>query len=44
MAGDYGYDTFVVSDATATFDKMYHGQIYPFDIMHDTALNLTKNL
>ena len=39
MAGDYGYDTFVVSDATATFDKKgTAGQIYPADIIHDTAL------
>ena len=39
MAGDYGYDTFVVSDATATFDKKgTDGQIYPADIIHDTAL------
>jgi len=39
MAGDYGYDTFVVSDATATFDKVgADGQKYSADIIHDTAL------
>ena len=39
MAGDYGYDTFVVSDVTATFEKKgTDGQIYPADIIHDTAL------
>lgn len=39
MAGDYGYETFVVSDATATFDKVgVDGQKYSADIIHDTAL------
>jgi nicotinamidase-related amidase len=39
MAGDYGYKTFVVSDATATFDKEgADGKKYPADIIHDTAL------
>lgn len=39
MAGDYGYDTFVVSDATATFDKEgADGQKYSADIVHLTAL------
>jgi nicotinamidase-related amidase len=39
MAGDYGYDTFVVSDATATFDKEgADGQKYSADIIHGTAL------
>lgn len=39
MAGDYGYDTFVVSDATATFDKAgADGQKYSADIIHNTAL------
>jgi nicotinamidase-related amidase len=39
MAGDYGYDTFVVSDATATFDKVGpDGQKYSADIIHNTAL------
>ena len=39
MAGDYGYDTFVVSDATATFDKEgADGQKYSAEIIHETAL------
>lgn len=39
MAGDYGYDTFVVSDATATFDKEgADGQKYSAEIIHNTAL------
>ena len=39
MAGDYGYDTFIVSDATATFDKVgADGQKYSADIIHNTTL------
>lgn len=39
MAGDYGYDTFVVSDATATFGKEgADGQKYSADIIHGAAL------
>jgi nicotinamidase-related amidase len=39
MAGNYGYDTFVVSDATATFDKVGpDGKKYPAEIVHDIAL------
>ena len=39
MAGNYGYDTFVVSDATATFDiEGADGQKYSAEIMHETAL------
>lgn len=39
MAGNYGYETFVVSDATATFSKTgADGQKYSAEIMHETAL------
>jgi nicotinamidase-related amidase len=39
MAGNYGYDTFVVSDATATFDKEgVDGQKFAAELMHETAL------
>ncbi|MBD2703088.1 cysteine hydrolase [Spirosoma sp. BT702] len=39
MAGNYGYDTFVVSDATATFNrKGYNGEEYSADQIHATAL------
>lgn len=39
MAGNYGYDTFVVSDATATFEKEgTNGQKFSADLMHETAL------
>jgi nicotinamidase-related amidase len=39
MAGNYGYETFVVSDATATFDKEgADGQKFSAEIIHETAL------
>ena len=39
MAGNFGFDTFIVSDATATFNKKgLQGQIYPAELIHDTAL------
>ncbi len=39
MAGNLGFNTFVVADATATFErKGVRGQRYTADEMHDTAL------
>ena len=39
MAGNYGYNTFVVSDATATFDKIgADGTKYSAELIHETAL------
>lgn len=39
MAGNYGYDTFLISDATATFDKVgVDGQKFSAEIIHETAL------
>jgi len=39
MAGNFGFDTFVVSDATATFNKTgVDGQHYSAELIHDTAL------
>lgn len=39
MAGNLGFTTFVVSDATATFDREGpDGCHYPADLMHRTAL------
>lgn len=39
MAGNYGYDTYIVSDATATFDKIgADGQRYFAEIIHETTL------
>lgn len=39
MAGNFGYETFLVSDATATFAKKgVDGQEYPAELIHATAL------
>jgi nicotinamidase-related amidase len=39
MAGNFGFETFVVSDATATFNKKgVDGQHYSAEIIHETAL------
>lgn len=39
MAGDYGYDAYVVADATAAFGKEgADGQKFSADIIHGTAL------
>jgi nicotinamidase-related amidase len=39
MAGNLGYQTFLVADATATFDKTgVGGQKYPAELIHQTAL------
>jgi nicotinamidase-related amidase len=39
MAGNFGYDTFLVSDATATFNKKgINGQSFSADLIHETAL------
>lgn len=39
MAGNLGFDTFIVSDATATFERSgVHGQHFSAQLMHDTAL------
>lgn len=39
MAGNFGYDTYIVSDATATFNnKGIDGEKYSAELMHDTSL------
>jgi nicotinamidase-related amidase len=39
MAGNLGYETFLVAAATATFDKKgMNGQIFPAELIHQTAL------
>lgn len=44
MAGNYGYETFLVSDATATFDKIsVDGQKYSAELIHETALASLHN-
>lgn len=44
MAGNYGYNTFLVNDATATFDKKgFDGTVYPAALIHETALASLHN-
>lgn len=39
MAGNFGYDTYVVADATAAFDRIGHnGQHYGAEAIHEIAL------
>ena len=39
MAGNYGYETFVVYDATATFNKIgVNREVFSAQLIHDTAL------
>ena len=39
MAGNLGYETFLVSDATATFNKKgLQGESYSAELIHETAL------
>ncbi|WP_422092068.1 cysteine hydrolase family protein [Tenacibaculum ovolyticum] len=44
MAGNYGYDVYLISDATATFDRVgVNGEVFPAEIIHQTTLaNLHK--
>lgn len=44
MAGNFGFDTFLVSDATATFNKRgINGENYPAELIHATALASLKD-
>lgn len=44
MAGNLGFDTLIVSDATATFCKKgLDGQLYPAELIHETALASLQN-
>lgn len=39
MAGNYGYEVFLIADATATFDKKgQKGSVFAADLIHETAL------
>lgn len=39
MAGNFGYTTYVASDATATFDRVgVRGEKFPASLVHETAL------
>lgn len=44
MAGNYGYKTYLISDATATFDRVgVNGEKYAAELMHQTALASLHN-
>lgn len=44
MAGNYGFETYLVEDATATFCKKgMKGVLYSAEIIHDTALASLKD-
>jgi nicotinamidase-related amidase len=44
MAGNFGFDTFLVSDATATFNKKgIDGEDYSAELIHATALASLNN-
>lgn len=39
MSGNYGYDTYIVYDATATFAKKgFNGETFSAQLLHDTTL------
>lgn len=39
MAGNFGFETFIVSDATATYNKKgVDGQNFSAELIHETAL------
>ena len=39
MAGNYGFDVLLISDATATFDRIgINGEKFPSEIIHQTTL------
>jgi hypothetical protein len=39
MAGNLDFDTFLISDATATFDRIgLNGEKFPAELIHQTAL------
>lgn len=39
MAGNFGFETFLISDATATFDRVgIHGEHYSAELIHLTTL------
>lgn len=39
MSGNYGYETYLIADATATFDRVgINGEKYEAELMHQTTL------
>ncbi|MGZ2369429.1 cysteine hydrolase family protein [Ancylomarina sp. YFZ004] len=44
MAGNYGFETILIEDATATFDRVgIHGEKYTSEIIHQTTLANLKD-
>ena len=44
MAGNFGYETYLVSDATATYNKKgIGGQNFSAELIHETALASLNN-
>jgi len=44
MAGNLGFDTYLVADATAAFDKRgVNGELYSAQLIHDTTLATLNN-
>ncbi|WP_297761396.1 cysteine hydrolase family protein [uncultured Muriicola sp.] len=44
MAGNFGYDTYIISDATATFDTLGNdGRRYDASLVHDICLATLKD-
>lgn len=44
MAGNFGFDTFLISDATATFDRIgINGELFSSEIIHQTTLASLNN-
>ena len=44
MAGNYGYNTYLISNATATFNKVgQNGEIFDSELIHNTALASLKD-
>jgi nicotinamidase-related amidase len=44
MAGNFGFDTYLAEDATATFCKTgYSGQLFSAEIIHETAIASLMN-
>ena len=44
MAGNYGYDTLLIADATATFDRIgINGEKFDSELIHQTTLASLHN-
>ena len=44
MAGNYGYETILIDDATATFDRIgLHGEKYSSEMVHQISIANLKD-